>query len=58
MIDAIDHIVITTKDVKACSDFYVRILGMKLINFGNKRIAFQFGDKKNKRSRIRKGNRT
>ena len=46
MIDHIDHIVITTRDIKACTDFYTRVLGMKLSQFGNNRIAFTFGQQK------------
>ena len=46
MIDHIDHIVITTRDIKACADFYTRVLGMKLSQFGNNRIAFTFGQQK------------
>ncbi|AIC11534.1 VOC family protein [Xylella fastidiosa] len=46
MISCIDHIVITTRDIKVCSDFYTRILGMELIHFGDNRIAFKFGQQK------------
>ncbi|MDO0577887.1 VOC family protein, partial [Escherichia coli] len=46
MIDHIDHIVLTTRDIKACTDFYTRILGMKLMQFGDNRIAFTFGQQK------------
>lgn len=46
MIDHIDHIVITTRDIKACADFYTRVLGMKLNQFGDNRISFSFGQQK------------
>lgn len=46
MIDHIDHIVITTRDIEACIDFYTRVLGMKLNQFGDNRVAFTFGQQK------------
>ena len=46
MISHIDHLVLTTRDIKACCDFYTRVLGMDLVQFGNGRIALQFGQQK------------
>ncbi|ATP45108.1 VOC family virulence protein [Pseudomonas putida] len=46
MIDHLDHLVLTTVDVEACKDFYVRVLGMRLETFGAGRLAFCFGDQK------------
>lgn len=46
MLDHIDHIVITTRDIKACTHFYTHVLGMKLHQFGENRIAFTFGQQK------------
>ena len=49
MIDSIDHIVLTTKDVKACLYFYCNILGMEYkINIidNQKRISLKFGNQK------------
>ncbi|WP_298464649.1 VOC family protein [uncultured Mitsuokella sp.] len=41
----IDHIVITTQDLKACLHFYVDILGMEL-DQRNGRYAVRFGSQK------------
>lgn len=46
MIDHVDHIVLTTRDKKRCIDFYTRVLGMGLEEFGAGRVAFRFGDQK------------
>ena len=49
MIDHIDHIVLTTRDVKGCIRFYTEVLGMKLVSFRTpteERIAFSFGAQK------------
>lgn len=46
MIDHIDHLVLTTRDLNACTDFYTRILGMKLHKFNDNRVAFTFGSQK------------
>jgi len=46
MIDHLDHLVLTTFDLQACQDFYVRVLGMREETFGNGRVAFRFGDQK------------
>lgn len=46
MIDHLDHLVLTTVDVQACKDFYVRVLGMQADTFGSGRLAFRFGNQK------------
>ncbi|AZE83943.1 Glyoxalase/bleomycin resistance protein/dioxygenase [Pseudomonas orientalis] len=46
MIDHLDHLVLTTIDVAACKDFYIRVMGMRLESFGNGRLAFRFGNQK------------
>jgi catechol 2,3-dioxygenase-like lactoylglutathione lyase family enzyme len=46
MIDHLDHLVLTTVDLEACKDFYLRVMGMRLETFGNGRSAFRFGDQK------------
>ncbi|MCX2684488.1 VOC family protein [Pseudomonas sp. DCB_AW] len=46
MIDHLDHLVLTTTDVEACKDFYVRVMGMRIETFGAGRLAFCFGNQK------------
>ena len=46
MIKSIDHVVLTTRDLDKCLDFYTRILGMQLERYGEGRIALRFGDHK------------
>ncbi len=46
MIRQLDHLVLTTADEKACIDFYVSLLGMTLVSFGQGRKAFGFGQQK------------
>ena len=49
MIDHIDHIVLTTRDKKACIRFYTEVLGMKLERFrtpNEERLALKFGNQK------------
>jgi catechol 2,3-dioxygenase-like lactoylglutathione lyase family enzyme len=46
LIDHLDHLVLTTIDIEACKDFYIRILGMRMETFGEGRIAFCFGNQK------------
>ena len=50
MIQSIDHIVITCRDLAASIDFYTRALGMRLETFGEppkpQRKALRFGDQK------------
>jgi catechol 2,3-dioxygenase-like lactoylglutathione lyase family enzyme len=46
MIDRIDHIVLTTRDLEGCTRFYSEVLGMKLEKFGESRLALKFGNQK------------
>ncbi|WP_409076605.1 VOC family protein (plasmid) [Pantoea sp. C3] len=46
MITHIDHLVLTTRDLDACIDFYTQVLNMELIKFGDNRVAFSFGQHK------------
>jgi len=45
-IDQLDHFVLTVRDVEATCDFYVQVLGMEKVVFGNGRIALLFNDQK------------
>jgi catechol 2,3-dioxygenase-like lactoylglutathione lyase family enzyme len=46
-IDRIDHIVLTVRDVAKTSDFYGRVLGMRVVRFGaDGRTALHFGQTK------------
>ena len=42
-IQAIDHIVLTVKDIEATCSFYGRVLGMNVIAFDGGRKALSFG---------------
>ncbi len=46
MIDHIDHIVLTTRDLQGCIRFYSEVLGMKLEKFAEGRLALKFGSQK------------
>ena len=46
MIDHIDHIVLTTRDLAGCIRFYTEVLGMKLERFSENRLALKFGAQK------------
>ena len=49
MIDHIDHVVLTTRDLPACLRFYSEVLGMKHETFQTPketRIALKFGNQK------------
>jgi catechol 2,3-dioxygenase-like lactoylglutathione lyase family enzyme len=45
-IDSIDHVVFTVKDIEATCDFYSKVLGMKIVTFGQSRKALAFGSQK------------
>jgi catechol 2,3-dioxygenase-like lactoylglutathione lyase family enzyme len=45
-IDSIDHFVLTVADIDASCDFYARVLGMNVVNFGEGRKALAFGAQK------------
>ena len=49
MIDHIDHVVLTTRDLPACLRFYGEVLGMNVEKFetpGATRLALRFGNQK------------
>lgn len=46
MIDSIDHIVLTVKDIETTCDFYRRVLGMTVTTFGEGRKALSLGRQK------------
>lgn len=45
-ITALDHLVLTVADLQKTLDFYVGVLGMSEITFGENRKALQFGSQK------------
>jgi len=45
-VKAIDHIVLTVKDIEATCAFYARVLGMSVTTFGGGRKALSFGTQK------------
>lgn len=45
-ITALDHLVLTVADIDKSIDFYVNVLGMSEITFGDNRKALQFGSQK------------
>jgi catechol 2,3-dioxygenase-like lactoylglutathione lyase family enzyme len=45
-VKAIDHIVLTVKDIDTTCAFYARVLGMSVITFGGGRRALSFGAQK------------
>ena len=46
MIRAIDHVVLTVRDIDRTLSFYQRALGMSPVSFGDGRKALAFGDQK------------
>ncbi|MEK0317330.1 VOC family protein [Cohnella sp. 56] len=46
IVDRLDHLVLTVKDIEATAAFYDRVLGMRTISFGSGRYALQFGSQK------------
>lgn len=46
IIEKIDHLVLTVKDIERTSRFYSHILGMEVITFGEGRKAIKFGTQK------------
>ena len=45
-VDRIDHVVLNCRDVATTVDWYVRVLGMRRVVFGENRIALAFGNQK------------
>jgi catechol 2,3-dioxygenase-like lactoylglutathione lyase family enzyme len=46
MIEAIDHIVLTVKDINATCAFYAQVIGMRVTTFGSGRKALSLGTQK------------
>ncbi len=44
--ERIDHLVLTVHDIAATCEFYSRVLGMRVMTFGDGRKALQFGQQK------------
>ncbi|MBB5886855.1 VOC family protein [Xanthomonas sp. LMG 8992] len=45
-IDHLDHLVLTVADIEATCAFYARVLGMRVVTFGEGRKALAFGEQK------------
>jgi len=45
-VSALDHLVLTVRDLQATCDFYLRVLGMRVTTFGAGRTALEFGVQK------------
>ena len=45
-VDRLDHLVLTVKNIDATCEFYSKVLGMKVITFGDNRKALAFGSQK------------
>lgn len=46
MIQGLDHLVLTVRDLDATCRFYHDVLGMEIVSFGHGRVALQFGEQK------------
>lgn len=46
LIEGIDHLVLTVRDLTVTCEFYTRVLGMQAITFGDNRKALHFGVQK------------
>lgn len=46
MIDGLDHLVLTVRDLRATVTFYVEVLGMQEVRYGEGRTALRFGRQK------------
>ncbi len=46
VLDRLDHVVLTARDLTETCNFYQRVLGMRLEAFGNGRLALLYGDQK------------
>ena len=45
-IERLDHLVLTVADIERTCEFYTRVLGMKVVRFGEARTALRFGQQK------------
>ena len=41
-VDALDHLVLTVRDLDATCDFYTKVLGMRVVTFGAGRKALVY----------------
>jgi catechol 2,3-dioxygenase-like lactoylglutathione lyase family enzyme len=46
VIDSLDHLVLTVRDLDATCRFYRDVLGMQVVTFGKGRVALRFGRQK------------
>ncbi|MFC5570713.1 VOC family protein [Lysobacter yangpyeongensis] len=46
VVDRLDHLVLTVRDIEATCAFYARVLGMQVVTFGAGRRALAFGMQK------------
>jgi catechol 2,3-dioxygenase-like lactoylglutathione lyase family enzyme len=46
VIERLDHLVLTVKDIPATCAFYERVLGLEVVNFGEGRVGLSFGSNK------------
>jgi catechol 2,3-dioxygenase-like lactoylglutathione lyase family enzyme len=42
----LDHLVLTVADIGKTCDFYTKVLGMEVVQFGEGRTALRFGQQK------------
>lgn len=45
-VERIDHLVLTVKDIDKTVNFYMSVMGMKKVVFGEGRVALSFGNQK------------
>ena len=45
-IERLDHLVLTVANIESTCEFYVRVLGMEIVRFGEDRTALRFGQQK------------
>ena len=45
-IERLDHLVLTVANIETTCEFYVRVLGMEVVRFGEGRTALRFGQQK------------
>jgi catechol 2,3-dioxygenase-like lactoylglutathione lyase family enzyme len=45
-ITRLDHLVLTVKDIEATCEFYARVLGLKVVTFGDNRKALACGSQR------------
>ncbi len=45
-VDHIDHLVLTVADINTTLNFYIKVLGMREVTFGQNRKALGFGNNK------------